>query len=56
MAVTNIKERCKWVRKKIGNCDPHIMVSFHPAFLMRQPDLKKLAWIDLKLVREKIKN
>jgi len=50
------KVRGKWIRKKIGNCDPHIMVSFHPAFLMRQPDQKKLAWIDLKLVREKIKN
>ncbi len=50
------KVRGKWIRKKIGNCDPYIMVSFHPAFLMRQPDQKKLAWIDLKLIREKIKN
>ena len=48
------KVRGKWIRKKIGNCDPHIMVSFHPAFLMRQPDQKKLAWIDLKLIREKM--
>ena len=47
--------RGKWMKKKIGNCDPYIIASFHPAFLMRQPDQKKLAWIDLKLVREKIK-
>ena len=26
---------------------------FSSAFLMRQPDQKKLAWIDLKMVREK---
>jgi DNA polymerase len=49
------KARGKWMRKKIGNCDPYIMPSFHPAFLMRQPDQKKLAWTDLKLIREKMK-
>ena len=43
------------MKKKIGNCDPYIIASFHPAFLMRQPDQKKLAWIDLKLIREKMK-
>jgi len=43
------------MKKKIGNCTPYIMTSFHPAFLMRQPDQKKLAWIDLKLIREKMK-
>ena len=49
------KVRGKWLKKKIGNCTPYIMASFHPAFLMRQPDQKKLAWNDLKLVREKMK-
>jgi len=49
------KVRGKWLEKKIGNCDPYIITSFHPAFLMRQPDQKKLAWIDLKLIREKMK-
>ena len=49
------KIRGKWLKKKIGNCDLDIIASFHPAFLMRQPDQKKLAWVDLKLVREKIK-
>ena len=49
------KVRGKWIKKQIGNCHPYIIASFHPAFLMRQPDQKKLAWIDLKLIREKIK-
>ena len=46
--------RGKWINKKIGKCKTSIIVSFHPAFLMRQPDQKKLSWIDLKLIREKI--
>ena len=46
------KVRGKWIKKQIGNCNPYIMPSFHPAFLMRQPDQKKLSWIDLKLIRD----
>ena len=49
------KVRGKWIKKQIGNSHPYIIASFHPAFLMRQPDQKKLAWIDLKLIREKMK-
>jgi len=49
------KARGKWIQKKIGQVTPWIIASFHPAFLMRQPDQKKLAWIDLKMIREKIK-
>ena len=49
------KARGKWMKKEIGICKPNIIASFHPAFLMRQPEQKKMAWIDLKLVREKIK-
>ena len=48
------KVRGKWFKKKIGVCDPEIIVTFHPAFLIRQPDQKKYAWSDLKLIREKI--
>ena len=50
------KARGKWIQKKIGTVKPWIIASFHPAFLMRQPEQKKMAWIDLKMVREKIKN
>ncbi len=50
------KARGKWNEKKIGNCTSFVIASFHPAFLMRQPDQKKMAWIDLKMVRQKIKD
>jgi uracil-DNA glycosylase len=49
------KVRGKWIQKEIGTIKPWIIISFHPAFLMRQPQQKKLAWIDLKMIRDKIK-
>ena len=49
------KARGKWIQKEIGTSLPWIIASFHPAFLMRQPEQKKLAWIDLKMIREKSK-
>tara|TARA_B100001250_G_C19578808_1_gene691052 strand:+ start:106 stop:804 length:699 start_codon:yes stop_codon:yes gene_type:complete len=50
------KARGKWIQKEIGSAKPWIIASFHPAFLMRQPEQKKLAWIDLKMIRDKLKN
>ena len=49
------KMRGKWIKKGIGAVNPWIIVSFHPAFLMRQPEQKKFAWIDLKMIRDKSK-
>ena len=49
------KARGKWIQKKIGVAKPWTIASFHPAFLMRQPEQKKLAWIDLKMIRDKSK-
>ena len=49
------KARGRWIQKEIGIVKPWIIASFHPAFLMRQPEQKKLAWIDLKMIREKSK-
>ena len=46
--------RGKWIDKKIGSCTTSVISSFHPAFLMRQPDQKQLSWIDLKSIRKKI--
>ena len=46
------KARGKWISKKIGNTSINIIASFHPAFLMRQPEQKKLAWIDLKMIKK----
>ena len=49
------KARGKWFKSKIGECEPEIIITFHPAFLIRQPEQKKNSWNDLKLIREKIK-
>ena len=49
------KARGKWIQKQIGNANVWIIASFHPAFLMRQPEQKKFAWIDLKMIRDKAK-
>ena len=47
------KMRGQWIEKKIGDCKTSIIITFHPAFLIRQPAQKKWAWIDLKMVRDK---
>ena len=47
------KMRGKWIEKKFGNCKTSVIITFHPAFLMRQPIQKKMAWIDLKMIRDK---
>ncbi len=49
------KARGKWIQQPIGLVKPWTIASFHPAFLMRQPEQKKFAWIDLKMIREKSK-
>ena len=50
------KMRGKWIEKKFGSCNTSVIITFHPAFLMRQPAQKKMAWIDLKMIRDKKKN
>ena len=47
------KMRGKWIEKEYGNCKTSVIITFHPAFLMRQPAQKKMSWIDLKMIREK---
>ena len=47
------KARGQWIQKQFGECKTSIIVTFHPAFLMRQPAQKKMAWIDLKMIRDK---
>ena len=47
------KMRGKWIKKKFGSCETSVIITFHPAFLMRQPAQKKMAWIDLKMIRDK---
>ena len=47
------KMRGKWLERNFGYCKTSVIITFHPAFLMRQPAQKKMTWIDLKMVREK---
>ena len=47
------KARGQWIEKQFGECKTSVIVTFHPAFLMRQPAQKKMAWIDLKMIRER---
>ena len=49
------KARGNWIQKEIGESKPWVIASFHPAFLMRQPEQKKFTWIDLKMIRDKSK-
>ena len=49
------KMRGKWHQIEINKLKIYSMVSFHPAYLLRQPDQKKFSWIDLKMIREKLK-
>ena len=48
------KARGCWIKKEIGSANPWTIATFHPAFLMRQPDQKKYAWEDLKMIRKKM--
>ena len=45
--------RGKWIEKKFGSYKTSVIITFHPAFLMRQPAQKKMTWIDLKMIRER---
>jgi len=48
------KMRGKWYEIEINKCKINSIVSFHPAYLLRQPDQKKFSWIDLKMIRDKL--
>ena len=48
------KERGKWLKILIGSSIIDVIASFHPNFLIKQPELKKMSWNDLKLIRDKI--
>ena len=49
------KMRGKWYEIEINDLKLYSIVSFHPAYLLRQPDQKKLSWIDLKMIRDRLK-
>ena len=48
------KERGNWKEIIINNKTYLTMITFHPAYLLRQADQKKYSWADLKKLRKKI--
>ena len=50
------KMRGKWIEKQFGTCKTSVIITFHPSFLIRQPAQKKMAWVDLKMIRDKKTN
>jgi DNA polymerase len=50
-----MKLRGRWLDYRVGDRMVPLMPTLHPAYLLRQPAHKKLAWRDLQAVREKMK-
>ncbi len=48
------KERGVWKEVIINNKTYIVMITFHPAYLLRQADQKKYSWADLKEIKKKI--
>ena len=48
------KERGKWKELIVNHKTYQTILTFHPAYLLRQPDQKKFSWEDLKNMRKKI--
>ena len=48
------KERGKWKEIIIKDKTYLSIITFHPAYLLRQPEQKKYSWNDLKEIRKKI--
>ena len=48
------KERGVWKEIIVNQKTYLVLITFHPAHLLRQPDQKKYSWIDLKKIRKKI--
>ena len=48
------KERGKWKELIVNQTTYLTILTFHPAYLLRQPDQKKFSWSDLKMIRQKL--
>ena len=47
-----LKMRGKWLRCTVGGRDIPLLPTLHPAYLLRQPGQKRLAWRDLLMLRQ----
>ena len=52
-----IKLRGKWriLKSNKTNCETSVLSTFSISHLLNRPDLKKYAWEDMKLLRDKFK-
>jgi uracil-DNA glycosylase family 4 len=50
-----MKLRGRWLEYRVGDRMVPLMPTLHPAYLLRQPSHKKLAWRDLQAVRDKMR-
>lgn len=50
-----MKLRGRWLEYRVGEVMVPLMPTLHPAYLLRQPAHKKLAWRDLQAVRDRMK-
>jgi uracil-DNA glycosylase family 4 len=50
-----MKLRGRWLEYRVGDRMVPLMPTLHPAYLLRQPAHKKLAWRDLQAIRDKMK-
>jgi DNA polymerase len=50
-----MKLRGRWLEYRVGDRMVPLMPTLHPAYLLRQPAHKKLAWRDLQAVRDRMK-
>ena len=48
------KERGKWKELIVNQKTYQTILTFHPAYLLRQPDQKKYSWSDLKMIRSRL--
>ena len=48
------KERGKWKELIVNQKTFQTILTFHPAYLLRQPDQKKYSWADLKMIRNRL--
>jgi len=49
-----MKLRGRWLEYRVGDVMIPVMATLHPAYLLRQPAHKKLAWRDLQAIEKKI--
>jgi uracil-DNA glycosylase len=49
-----MKNRGQWIQDKQKDYSAEVIASFHPNFLIKQPNQKKNSWKDLQILQQKI--